>query len=182
MPASSVFLAFLAEQAANLVIRQARGVLDRMPWAKDARRVESVERKIAVLVDRVAEVARNVPVEASEPMLEPLIAEFRRDLALEKIPESEAELIVNSVRAQIRTEVLRPLQDANRIITRLETLEREHEDTTQEIGTLRSRLVELELAAKASEKQTRSYLVLNAVSLTLAAIAAILALLALGRS
>lgn len=181
MPASSVFLAFLAEQAAGLVVRHARGVLTRMPWARDAKRVEMVERKIAVLVDRVATLARNVPVQTSEPLLEPLLQDFRRELLAEKISEAEANEIVDSVRAQIRTEVLRPLEDAAVMLARLETLESENETFRRDIEQLERTQTDLVARVSNQERESRRYLVVATIAMTLALLATVLGLITLGR-
>ncbi len=177
MPASAVFLGFLAEQAAGLVVKGARGVLAKMPWARDAQRVQTVERKIAVLVDRVATLARNVPAESADPLLEPLIQDFRQDLLEERITESEANQLVESVRAQIRSTVLRPLQDAAAVVRRLETLERENADQEKRLAALESERGTLTARDQDRERHARLMQSITYVALTLSGVATLLAIL-----
>lgn len=182
MPASTVLLGFLAEQAAALVVKQARGVMSKMPWARDAQRVQSVERKIAVLVDRVATLARNVPQDSVDPLLEPMLGDFRNDLiTLEKIPDGEANQIVESVRAQIRTEVLRPLQDAAQLIRRIETLESENDAQAKRLTDLEAFRDAQTARFEGLDRQSRSLQTLIAVALTLAFVATVVGLLVLAR-
>jgi hypothetical protein len=181
MPASTVLLGFLAEQAASLVVKHARGVLAKMPWARDAQRVQSVERKIALLVDRVATLARNVPIDRNDALLEPLIEDFRKELLQERIAPEEAGQIVDSVRAQIRTEVLRPLYDAAQMVARIEALEREGDEGRGQVAELRRELTAMAEREALRERQLRQMQLLLAVCLTLAAVATLVGLVVLGR-
>lgn len=177
MPAHAVLLGFLAEQAAAMVIKGARNALNKMPWARDASRVQTVERKIAVLVDRVATLARSIPADNAEPLLEPLIQDFRQDLLEEKIAESDANQLVESVRAQIRSSVLRPLQDASRIVNRLEALEKEGEEQTKRLVELERYRERMEATAIERERHARLIQTLAAVAIALAAVAILATLL-----
>jgi hypothetical protein len=181
MPAHAVLLGFLAEQAAGMVVKGARNVLAKMPWARDTQRVQVVERKIAVLVDRVAMLARNVPTDAADPLLEPLIQDFRQDLLNEHLTENEAKLVVDSVRAQIRTTVLQPLQDAERIVSRVEVLEKENEEQAKRIAELETYRQRIELTELERERHARMLQTLCAVALALAAVATLLALVGILR-
>ncbi|MGV3615692.1 MAG: hypothetical protein ACO1SV_10195 [Fimbriimonas sp.] len=181
MPAHAVLLGFLAEQAAALVVKGARNVLTKMPWARDLQRVHTVERKIALLVDRVATLARNVPPESADPLLEPMIQDFREDLLAEKITEGEANQIVESVRAQIRTSVLRPLHDASHIVTRLETVERENVELAKRLTSLEAFRAREESREADRERHARLVQTLAAVAIVLGAIATLVGLVVLAR-
>lgn len=177
MPAHAVLLGFLAEQAAAMVVKGARSALAKMPWARDAQRVQTVERKIAVLVDRVATLARSVPADNAEPLLEPMIQDFRQDLLNENINESDANQLVESVRAQIRSSVLRPLQDASRIVDRLEFLENENIEQEKRLVELERYRERTETIARDHERHARLIQTLSAVAMALAAVAILAALL-----
>lgn len=175
MPAHAVLLGFLAEQAAAMVVKSAQRALDKMPWAaRDSQRVQTVERKIAILVDRVATLARNVPPEGAEPLLEPMIQDFRQDLLNEKISETDTNLLVESVRAQIRSSVLRPLEDAARIVNRLEALEKENLAQERRLTELERHREAYESRSAEQERHARLMQTLAAVAVTLAAIATVL--------
>lgn len=181
MPAHAVLLGFLAEQAAAIVIKGARNALQKMPWARDVQRVQTVERKIAILVDRVATLARSIPSDTAEPLLEPLIQDFRQDLLEEKITEVEANQLVESVRAQIRSSVLRPLQDANRIVTRLEALEKDNEEQAKRLAELERFRERTEAREGERERHARLVQTLAAVAVVLASLATIIGIVVLAR-
>jgi hypothetical protein len=181
MPAHTLLLGFLAEQAAAMVVKSARNALNKMPWARDVQRVQTVERKIAVLVDRVATLARSVPPDGAEPLLEPMIQDFRQDLLEEKISEADANQLVDSVRAQIRSSVLRPLEDAARIVNRLETLERENVEQEKRLAELERYRERFELEAKDREKHLRTVQTLAAVALAVAVFGTLLVIFAMRR-
>ena len=181
MPAHTLLLGFLAEQAAAMVVKSARSALNKMPWARDVQRVQTVERKIAVLVDRVATLARSVPAEGAEPLLEPMIQDFRQDLLEEKISEADANQLVDSVRAQIRSSVLRPLEDAARIVNRLETLEKENIEQEKRLAELERYRERFESDARDREKSLRTVQTLAAVALALAMFSTLLVIFATRR-
>lgn len=181
MPAHTLLLGFLAEQAAAMVVKSARNALNKMPWARDTQRVQTVERKIAVLVDRVATLARSIPADGAEPLLEPMIQDFRQDLLEEKISEADANQLVDSVRAQIRSSVLRPLEDAARIVNRLESLEKENQEQERRLAELERYRERFEDERREREKQARFLQTLAAVAVALAVFGAVLAIFAVTR-
>lgn len=125
--------------ASDTVVRGVKSVWQKMPWAKDRAKVDAVERRIAKLVDEAAQLARNLSPEAVGPETDRLLDRFVKDLVAEGIPADQAKELRDSVRAELRTSVLQPLEDVRRVQTRLENLEKENVDLVRRLGDLETR-------------------------------------------
>jgi len=161
------------EQAADAVVKTLKGALSRAPWAQNAAVANTVERKIHTLVERVAALARNVNTDNLDPLVEPLIQDFRTDLLDAKLSPADADEVVESVRAQIRITVLQPLRDVALVQKRLEVLEKENVEQSK-------RLQDLERDREsfaATERRIHAIQTLAAVALTLAVVATLVSVL-----
>lgn len=125
--------------ASDTVMRGVKSVWTKMPWAKDRAKVDAVERRISRLVDEAAQLARNLTPEAVGPELDRLLERFVKDIQADGIPANEATELRDSVRGQLRTAVLQPMEDARRIQNRLETLERENTELIRRVADLETR-------------------------------------------
>lgn len=136
MPIPQALVVFLADQATAAASKLLQGVFAKAPWARDRAVSQTVERKIHGLVERVAELARNVPPDRVDAMMEPLIQTFRGDLIEAKLSATEADEVVATVRGQINTTVLAPLRDVTAIQARLTVLETENTELTERLTNL----------------------------------------------
>ncbi len=182
MPLPAALLTIITNSAPTFVIQGARYAWSKMPWAKDARKVETVERKIAVLVDHASELARSVPLDKIDPQLDRLMKGFYEDLRSEGIEPGDAERVLESVRAQIRSTILHPLQDLSRIQSRLELLEREGLEQNDRLQQLEAWREETLAQRSASARQVQVLQVLLAVALSLAGVSILLSILFFTRS
>ncbi|RYG32317.1 hypothetical protein EON81_20925 [bacterium] len=125
--------------ASDTVVRGVKTVWQKMPWAKDRAKVDEVERRISRLVDEAAQLARNLSPEAVAPEMDRLLDRFAKDLVAEGIPAEQAKELRDSVRAQLRTSVLQPMEDVRRVQSRLEALEKDNGDLARRVVDLESR-------------------------------------------
>lgn len=174
MPLPAMLSGLLVEQAADAVVKALKLAYSKAPWARDGAVAHTVERKIHLLIERVAELARNVPPENLEALSEPLIRDFRSDLVDAKISEADANDIVNSVRSQIRTTVLQPLQDVSALQARLKKLEDENLEQDKRL----KELDDLRATAAENDRRVRGAQATAVVAVTLAAVSMLLCLLA----
>jgi hypothetical protein len=177
MPLPAALLTIITNSAPTFVIQGARYAWSKMPWAKDPRKVQSVERKIAVLVDEASELARSVPVEKMDAQLDRLLKGFHQDLLNEGIEGDDAERVLESVRAQVRATILHPLQDLSRIHARLEVLETEGLEQNDRLQKLEAWREEALAQRTAAARQVQTLQVLVAVALSLAGVATLLSIL-----
>lgn len=136
----SAFRALFESSAADLVVKAAKSVISQMQWAKDPKKTQYIERKIALLVSSASELARNLAPGTVDPQIDRLLSDFSEDLVEEGISSSDAALITESVRAQIRSTILQPLDDLIAVQKRLESLEKESLDLERKLNELKDRV------------------------------------------
>ncbi|CAN5633645.1 hypothetical protein BH11ARM2_BH11ARM2_28230 [soil metagenome] len=154
--------------ASDTVIRSVKSAWTKMPWAKDRGKVDAVERRISRLVDEAAQLARNLSPEAISPETDRLLERFVKDLQAEGIPVNEATELRDSVRAQLRTSVLQPMEDARRMQSRIESLEKENTELGRRVADLESRREEGKTDAHRQQSLLIATFVLGTAGLVLA--------------
>lgn len=177
-----IYKALVESAGVELVKKGVASVMAKMPWAKDARKANIVERKIQLLVEAASDLARNLVPEAVDAQLERLLNDFHADLVAEGISAEDATLVKDSVRAQLRTSVLLPLQDLGRVQRRLENLEKESLEHRGQVEALEKRFDEVESENRALRSRGVLFQTLLAAAVTFSLIAFLLTLVSLLRS
>ena len=145
MPAEILVLKTIVDLVASeAVLKGAKALWAKMPWAKDPAKVDAVERLIDSLVADTARLARALPSDSVAPELDRLVIRFRQDLEAMKIPVEEARLLEQSVRRQVQSTVVDPIEEFRAVQRRLDTLEAENETQSHQLGESVKRLARLE--------------------------------------
>ena len=151
---------------AERVLKGAKAAWAKSRWAKDASKVNEVERRIDALAHETGRLARNLAPDAVKPETDRLIDRFEKEVTDLGLTKEEAAELRKSVALQLDTSVLEPIADARRLQLRIETLERENADGIKRLTALEplaSRTLE-------AEKRATSAQTLASVALALAAI------------
>ncbi|RYG46451.1 hypothetical protein EON79_10140 [bacterium] len=114
----------------------ARKLWARAPWAKDPAKVDTVQMRIALLVDQVAQTSRNASPETADAQVSQLFDRFEKQLQTDGIPSDQALQIKESVRGQIRSTIQLPLEDVRLVKARLEIVEAENLEMKRRLDDL----------------------------------------------
>lgn len=171
----------LENVAADAVLKSAKAVWAKMPWAKNAQKVAWVERRIAGLLHEAGELARNLAPEAVPMQLDRLLDRFTQDLVAEGVSEEDAKLIRESVAKEVQVHVLNPLADLGRTQKRLETLEAETDELRRALSRTEGELRRTESTAKELERNLARLGATANVALALAIVAALITVLLVAR-
>ncbi len=161
---------------AERVLKVAKDAYAKSKWARDASKVNAVERKIDALSHEAGRLGRNLAPDAVKPEVERLVARFEKEVTELGLTKEEAADLKGSVAAQLETSVLEPIAEARRLQTRIETLERENAEGAKRLTTLESlaeRVLEAEKRAASAQALTAVALGLSAVTLIAVLILAI---------
>lgn len=135
------------------VLRVAKDAWAKSKWARDASKVNAVERKIDALTHETGRLARNLAPDAVKGETDRLIIRFEKELEELGLTADEAVELRKSVAIQIETSVLEPIAEARRLQARLERLEKENDDQAKRLAALEplaERTVEAEKRATAA--------------------------------
>lgn len=171
----------LENVAADAVIKSAKAVWSKMPWAKNAQKVAWVERRIAGLLHEAGELARNLTPEAVPMQLDRLLDRFVQDLVAEGVTEDDAKQIRESVSKEVQVHVLNPLADLGRTQRRLETLESETEELRRSLNRTETEFRRAETSVRDLERTLATLRAVAFVALALAIVAALLTVLLITR-
>ena len=154
---------------AERVLKAAKDAYAKSKWARDASKVNAVERKIDALTHETGRLARGLAPDAVKGETERLVARFEKELIDLGLTKEEAIDLKRSVALQLETSVLEPIAEARRLQTRIETLERENEEGAKRLTALEP------LAGRTleAEKRAASAQTLAAVALGLAGLATV---------
>jgi len=148
---------------AERVLKNVQKAWVKSRWARDASRVNAVERKIDTLTHEVSRLARHLAVDAIPTETKRTLDRFERDLEELGLTKEEARELRNSVAEQLDSSVLEPIAEARRLQNRIELLEAENLDASK-------RLIALEpLAARTLEAEKRATAAQTLASVALAA-------------
>ena len=155
--------------ATERVVNAAKTAWAKSRWARDASKVNAVERKIDALTHEVGRLARGLAPDAVKPETDRIVARFEKEVVELGLTKEEAIDLRRSVALQLETSVLEPIAEARRLQVRIETLERENEEGAKRLTALEP------LAARTleAEKRASSAQTLAAVALGLAGLATI---------
>lgn len=155
---------------AERVLKNVQKAWVKSRWARDAAKVNAVERKIDVLTHEVARLARHLALDAIPSEVKRTLDRFERDLEELGLTKEEAKELRISVAEQLDTSVLEPIAEARRLQHRMESLEAEALDANKRIVALEplaSRTLEAEKRATAA--QTLASVALAAAGLSVIA-------------
>ena len=153
---------------AERVLKVAKGAWAKSKWARDASKVNAVERKIDTLTHEAGRLARNLAPDAIAPEVERLVVRFEAELLELDLTKEEAIDLRRSVAAQIETSVLEPIAEARRLSARIETLERENIESAKRLAAtenLASRTLEAEKRAASAQTLAIVALAIGGVSM-----------------
>ncbi len=155
---------------AERVLKAAKDAYAKSKWARDAGKVNAVERKIDALTHETGRLARNLATDAVKPETDRLLTRFEKDLAELGLTTEEAIDLKRSVAVQLETSVLEPIAEARRLQGRIEGLERENLESARRLTALEplaNRTLEAEKRAAAAN--TMAAVALGAAGLSLVA-------------
>ncbi len=153
---------------AERVLKNVQKAWVKSRWARDASRVNAVERKIDTLSHEVARLARHLTLDSIPSEVKRTLERFERDLEELGLTKEEAKELRVSVAEQLDSSVLEPIAEARRLQNRMETLEAEALDATKRIVALEplaARTLEAEKRAAASQTIASVALAASALSL-----------------
>ena len=155
---------------AERVLKGAKEAWAKSKWARDASKVNAVERKIDTLTHEVGRLARNLATEAVPAETDRQLDRFQREVEELGLTKEEAEELRKSVAVQIGTSVLEPIADARRLQARIESLEREGSDQGKRLALLEPLAARtLEAEKRATAAQTLAVVALFAAGLAVVA-------------
>lgn len=163
----------LRDVAINAAVRAGRGLWGQMPWAKDKARVDAVEARIRQLAADVADVARNLSDDALEAAFDRLLGRFEKDVIGYGLTAAEANGLKTIEAEQLRATVIEPAIERRQMQTWLTELE----SRAVRAETAAARHEEFDRRFAALERRSNMLTIALGVSLTLAAMAALLSIL-----
>lgn len=136
--------------ASDAVVRGAKAAWGKLPWARDAKKVEAAERRTAALAEDVASLARTLPTAEVESGMDRVLGRFEKDLTGDGLRPEEARTVRDSVRAQLRASVLGPVLEIRRLGERLDVAAEARETAERTAADLMRRVESLERRANAA--------------------------------